>query len=165
MSDFNNGYARPLPQSADMSVDAGLRAFMLGVYNKLALGLVVAGALAYVTGNVPAVQQLLFARRLSAMNFDELHTLAPQVRTKKKVKHGHLDEDAIAFAIYTTDGKMVLHDGENGPYIPYHYRREGFDDGQRRGGGQNPVGGLGGLGHQGQGGPRIGVVGNAHRDA
>ena len=62
MSDFNNGYARPLPQTADMSVDAGLRAFMLGVYNKLALGLVVAGALAYITGNVPAVQQLLFAR-------------------------------------------------------------------------------------------------------
>lgn len=60
MSDFNNGYARPLPQTADMSVDAGLRAFMLGVYNKLALGLVVAGALAYVTGNVPAVQQLMF---------------------------------------------------------------------------------------------------------
>ena len=47
MSDFNNGYARPLPQTADMSVDAGLRAFMLGVYNKLALGLVVAAALAY----------------------------------------------------------------------------------------------------------------------
>ena len=61
MSDFNNGYARPLPQTADMSVDAGLRAFMLGVYNKLALGLVVAGVLAYVTGNVPAVQQLFFA--------------------------------------------------------------------------------------------------------
>ena len=60
MSDFNNGYARPLPQTADMSVDAGLRSFMLGVYNKLALGLVVAAALAYVTGNVPAVQQLLF---------------------------------------------------------------------------------------------------------
>ena len=60
MSDFNNGYARPLPQTADMSVDAGLRAFMLGVYNKLAIGLVVAGALAYVTGNVPAVQQLMF---------------------------------------------------------------------------------------------------------
>ena len=62
MSDFNNGYARPLPQTADMSVDAGLRSFMLGVYTKLALGLVLAGALAYVTGNVPAVQQLLFAQ-------------------------------------------------------------------------------------------------------
>ncbi|MET4685493.1 Bax inhibitor-1/YccA family protein [Brevundimonas faecalis] len=62
MSDFNNGYARPLPQSADMSVDAGLRAFMLGVYNKLAIGLVVAGVLAYITGNVPAVQQLLYVQ-------------------------------------------------------------------------------------------------------
>ncbi len=62
MSDFNNGYARPLPQSADMSVDAGLRAFMLGVYNKLAIGLVVAGVLAFVTGNVPAVTQLLWVQ-------------------------------------------------------------------------------------------------------
>lgn len=59
MSDFRNGYS--IPQTADMSVDAGLRSFMLGVYNKLALGLVVAGVLAYVTGNVPAVQQLLFS--------------------------------------------------------------------------------------------------------
>lgn len=62
MSDFNNGYARPLPETADMSVDAGLRSFMLGVYNKLAIGLAVAGVLAYITGNVPAVQQLLFFR-------------------------------------------------------------------------------------------------------
>jgi FtsH-binding integral membrane protein len=61
MSDFRNGFTNVAPASADMSVDAGLRSFMLGVYNKLALGLVVAGALAYVTGNVPAVQQLLFA--------------------------------------------------------------------------------------------------------
>ena len=60
MSDFHNGYARPLPQTADMSVDAGLRSFMLGVYNQLALGLMVAGALAYVTGNVSEVQRLLF---------------------------------------------------------------------------------------------------------
>lgn len=36
-------------------------------------------------------QQLLFARRLSAMNFDELHTLTAPVRTKKKIKHGHLE--------------------------------------------------------------------------
>ena len=61
MSDFRNGYSTPAPAKADMAVDAGLRSFMLGVYNKLALGLVVAGALAFATGNVPAVQQLLFA--------------------------------------------------------------------------------------------------------
>ncbi len=60
MSDFNNGYARPAPQATDMSVDAGLRAFMLGVYNKLAIGLVIAGALAWTVGNVPAVTSLLY---------------------------------------------------------------------------------------------------------
>ena len=62
MSDFNHGYARPLPTTADMSVDAGLRAFMLGVYNKLGLGLLVAGALAWVVGNVPEVTQLFFTQ-------------------------------------------------------------------------------------------------------
>ncbi|MFK3706527.1 two-component system sensor histidine kinase QseC [Raoultella sp. BIGb0138] len=73
-------------------------------------------------------QQLLFARRLSAMNFDELHTLTPPVQAKK-MKHGHLDDDALAFAIFTADGKRVLHDGENGQDIPWHNRREGFSDG------------------------------------
>jgi FtsH-binding integral membrane protein len=60
MSDFRNGYS--IPQTADMSVDAGLRKFMLGVYNKLAIGLVLAGALAWVVGNVPAVQQLFYVQ-------------------------------------------------------------------------------------------------------
>lgn len=62
MSDFNHGYTRSIPSTADMAVDAGLRSFMLSVYNKLAVGLVVAGALAWVTGNVPAVTQLLFVQ-------------------------------------------------------------------------------------------------------
>ena len=60
MSDFNNGFSRPAPASTDMAVDAGLRGFMLGVYNKLALGLVLAGALAWTVGNVEAVQQLFY---------------------------------------------------------------------------------------------------------
>jgi hypothetical protein len=61
MSDFNRGYARSIPADrADMSVDAGLRSFMLGVYNKVALGLVVSAVLAYVTGQVEPVQQLLY---------------------------------------------------------------------------------------------------------
>jgi FtsH-binding integral membrane protein len=60
MSDYNRGYARSIPaRTADMSVDAGLRAFMLGVYNKVGLGLVLSGALAWVTSHAP-VANLLF---------------------------------------------------------------------------------------------------------
>jgi FtsH-binding integral membrane protein len=61
MSDFNRGYPRNVTAGvADMSVDAGLRAFMLGVYNKVALGLLISAAMAYLTSSVPAVTQLLF---------------------------------------------------------------------------------------------------------
>jgi FtsH-binding integral membrane protein len=61
MSDFDRGLARPgMVAAPDMAVDMGLRAFMLGVYNKVALGLVVSAILAYVTGNVPSVRALLF---------------------------------------------------------------------------------------------------------
>lgn len=62
MSDFNRGYARSVPADrADMSVDAGLRSFMLGVYNKVALGLVVSAALAFLTGQYPPVRDLMYS--------------------------------------------------------------------------------------------------------
>jgi uncharacterized protein len=60
MSDFNRGLSRPTPAVADMGLDAGLRSFMLGVYNKVGLGLVLSAALAWVTGTYQPVQQLLF---------------------------------------------------------------------------------------------------------
>jgi len=60
MSDFDRGYSRPIPQAADMSVDAGLRAFMLGVYNKMALGLVLSAAIAYGVANFAPVRDLLY---------------------------------------------------------------------------------------------------------
>lgn len=62
MSDFNRAHARSIPADrADMSVDAGLRAFMLGVYNKVALGLVLSAALAFVTGQFPPVRDLMYS--------------------------------------------------------------------------------------------------------
>jgi len=62
MSDFDRGLARPgIVAAPDMAVDAGLRAFMLGVYNKVALGLVVSAILAYVTGKYQPVTDLLFS--------------------------------------------------------------------------------------------------------
>src|SRR5947207_13102969 len=59
MSDFDRArtgaVARP-----DMAVDAGLRGFMLGVYNKVALGLVLSAALAWLTGMYEPVQRRMF---------------------------------------------------------------------------------------------------------
>ena len=61
MSDFNRGYARAIPADrADMSVDAGLRSFMLGVYNKVGLGLVLSAGLAFLTGAYAPVRDLMF---------------------------------------------------------------------------------------------------------
>jgi hypothetical protein len=60
MSDFGRGPARSIPQATDMSMDAGLRAFMLGVYNKMALGLLLSAALAYATSSIPAITSLLY---------------------------------------------------------------------------------------------------------
>jgi FtsH-binding integral membrane protein len=61
MTDFDRSAPRTAPAAgADMALDAGLRGFMIGVYNKVALGLVLSGAIAYLTSSVPAVRDLLF---------------------------------------------------------------------------------------------------------
>ena len=67
MSDFNRGYSRSAPGAADMALDAGLRAFMLGVYNKVALGLLLSAAMAYLTGAYPPVRDLMFVVRPDGM--------------------------------------------------------------------------------------------------
>lgn len=54
------GQSRSAPTGrADMAVDAGLRGFMLGVYNKMALGLLLSGVLAYVVGSNQALTMTL----------------------------------------------------------------------------------------------------------
>ena len=75
-------------------------------------------------------QQMLFAKRLLTMDLDEVRAHERMRDMPKKVKHGRLDDDALAFAIFSADGDMILNDGENGRDIPYHYRRDGFDDGR-----------------------------------
>ncbi|MGY6628780.1 MAG: Bax inhibitor-1/YccA family protein [Oceanicaulis sp.] len=51
-------------RTLDTSVDAGLRSFMLGVYNKMGLGLVLSAALAYIVGTVTPVTALVFGTPL-----------------------------------------------------------------------------------------------------
>ena len=58
MNDFTRTAAGA--PSLDMSVDAGLRSFMLGVYNKMGLGLVLSGILAYVTSAFEPARELLY---------------------------------------------------------------------------------------------------------
>ena len=61
MSDYDRGFPRAVPAgAADMAVDAGLRGFMLGVYNKVALGLVLSAVLAYLTADYAPVRDLLY---------------------------------------------------------------------------------------------------------
>jgi FtsH-binding integral membrane protein len=60
MSDFNRGFTSIPAGRADMAVDSGLRAFMLGVYNKVALGLLLSAALAWATTSVAPVRDLLY---------------------------------------------------------------------------------------------------------
>jgi uncharacterized protein len=58
MSDY---HTRSVPMDrADMAVDAGLRSFMLGVYNKMALGLAISAGLAYAAATIPVLTQFFF---------------------------------------------------------------------------------------------------------
>lgn len=74
-------------------------------------------------------QQILFAKRLVVMSFNEKHIKSPNLEPNKKIKHANMDDDALTFAIFTVDGRMVINDGENGPDIPYAYTQDGFFDG------------------------------------
>lgn len=80
-------------------------------------------------------QQLLFAKRLSALDLNDLHQQPELPRTKKMLPHHHgkQDDDTLAFAIFTADGQLLLNDGDNGKDLIYDYRREGFADGRLRG--------------------------------
>lgn len=60
MNEFNTTLRDRRAVRPDMAVDAGLRAFMLGVYNKMGLGLLVSGGLAWATASVAPVRDALF---------------------------------------------------------------------------------------------------------
>ena len=58
MNDFTRTHSGA--PSLDMSVDAGLRSFMLGVYNKMAMGLLLSAALAYAVGTYAPLTSLIY---------------------------------------------------------------------------------------------------------
>ncbi|WP_435946250.1 quorum sensing histidine kinase QseC [Dryocola sp. BD586] len=82
-------------------------------------------------------QQMLFAKRLSALDLRIIRDDPKLPRTKKLVPHhrGNQDDDALAFAIFSVDGQMRLNDGDNGKDLRFDYRRDGFTDGYLNGDG------------------------------
>ena len=62
MNDFNRTMGAT--RTMDMSTDAGLRSFMLGVYNKLAMGIALAGALAFAAGTYAPLTNIVFGTPL-----------------------------------------------------------------------------------------------------
>lgn len=78
-------------------------------------------------------QQMLFAKRLAAINPERLSSNPLTLpETQKLLRHhrGDQEDDALAFAIFSREGKMLLNDGDNGKDFPFHYQRDGFTDGR-----------------------------------
>ena len=63
MNDFNSSVARG--RTMDASIDQGLRTFMLGVYQKLTLGIAIAGALAFAAGTIDPLTDLFLRSPLA----------------------------------------------------------------------------------------------------
>ena len=79
-------------------------------------------------------QQMLFAKRLIALDPTSLHEVTlPKTKTILRHHRGDQDDDALAFAVFSADGRLLLNDGENGRDLPFDDRRDGFRDGHLRG--------------------------------
>jgi FtsH-binding integral membrane protein len=61
MSDLHEGLPQTHAGAEAETLDLGLRAYMLGIYNKVGLGLLLAAALAFATARVPALRVLMFS--------------------------------------------------------------------------------------------------------
>lgn len=66
MNEFNRSFGAVDARTMDTSINAGLRTFMLGVYQKLALGIALSGGIAFLVGSgvVPGLTQLLLGTPL-----------------------------------------------------------------------------------------------------
>lgn len=76
-------------------------------------------------------QQLLFAKRLMVLDLTAPDDATlPRNKTLLQHHRGDQDDDALAFAVFTRDGRPVLNDGENGRKLPFDAEAQGFHDGQ-----------------------------------
>ena len=76
-------------------------------------------------------QQMLLAKRLLTLDFASLDNVTlPTTKAMLRHHRGDQDDDALAFAVFTRDGRQVLNDGDNGRYLPFEAEYQGFHEGQ-----------------------------------
>jgi FtsH-binding integral membrane protein len=61
MADYNDRALRSQSAAGTATIDAGLRAYMLRVYNYMLVGLLLTGATAFAVAEIPSVRELFFA--------------------------------------------------------------------------------------------------------
>jgi FtsH-binding integral membrane protein len=65
MAEYENPtYARPAGRAADQAIDEGLRSYMLGVYNYMAIGVALTGLLAWFVSSQPALMEAIWTTPL-----------------------------------------------------------------------------------------------------
>ncbi|WP_301099152.1 quorum sensing histidine kinase QseC [Otariodibacter sp.] len=78
-------------------------------------------------------QQIIFAQRLATSNLRMLlhHNSSPVFKgiSKHLLDKENIDDDALAFAIFTSKGKMILSDGRNGDNFIFQ-NKTGFTESQ-----------------------------------
>ncbi len=73
--------------------------------------------------------QLLFAKQLASTDWSELNKNTQELANKviKSIKNdGKEDDDALGFAVFSNDGKMIFNDNENGKHFKYNNNPDGF---------------------------------------
>ncbi|MGR6979958.1 quorum sensing histidine kinase QseC [Testudinibacter sp. P27/CKL/0425] len=89
-----------------------------------------AGAIAWFkakdeTDKVFDAQQILFAQRLATSNLKQIlmqqrgGRMADSFKPPRHIRKKVLDDDALAFAIFTRQGELILSDGQNGDHIAF----------------------------------------------
>ncbi len=74
-------------------------------------------------------QQMLLAKRLLSLDFTTLDNVSlPKTRQLLRHHRGDQDDDALAFAVFSREGKHVLDDGDNGKNLPFEAEYQGFHD-------------------------------------
>lgn len=83
-------------------------------------------------------QQMLFAKRLAETDFAKNTAILFRTREKPsgvgKKAMGHLEEDALGFAVFTNTGQLVMADAKSGRHFPFEPDKRGFSDVRLSGG-------------------------------